>query len=170
MRFAVPVGLSLVLTSPALAFEAELEIEIPQLSVAEYHKPYVAAWLERPDRSVVTTLALWYDVNNPKDEGDKWLKDLRQWWRRVGREIAVPIDGVTGATRPPGTHAIGGEATELALAELPEGEYTLVVEAAREVGGRELLKIPFTWPIAAPQSLKAQGDSELGDVSLVLKP
>mgnify|MGYP006187899689 CR=1 FL=1 len=32
------------------------------------------------------------------------------------------------------------------------------VEAAREVGGRELLKIPVTWPAkGAPQSGKAQG-------------
>ena len=159
-----------MLASPAMAFEAELQVEIPQLSVAEYHRPYIAAWLERPDRTVVTTLALWYDINNPKGEGDKWLKDLRQWWRRVGREIAVPIDGVTGATRPPGTHAVGINVTQLPLAELPNGEYQLVVEASREVGGRELLKIPFAWPITSPLSLKAQGESELGNVVLNLKP
>ena len=52
--------------------------------------------------TVVTTLALWYDLDNPKDEGDKWLKDIRQWWRRVGRDVEVPIDGVTSATRAPG--------------------------------------------------------------------
>jgi len=170
MRLAVPLGLSIMLASPAMAFEAELQVEIPQLSVAEYHRPYIAAWLERPDRTVVTTLALWYDINNPKGEGDKWLKDLRQWWRRVGREIAVPIDGVTGATRPPGTHAVGINVTQLPLAELPNGEYQLVVEASREVGGRELLKIPFAWPITSPLSLKAQGESELGNVVLNLKP
>ena len=33
-----------------------------------------------------------------------------------------------------------------------------VVEAAREVGGRELVKIPFTWPAKAPQSGKAHGN------------
>src|SRR5680860_181976 len=170
MRLAVPLGLSIVLASPAVAFEAKLQVEIPQLNVAEYHRPYLAAWIEGADRSVVTTLALWYDLNNPKNEGDKWLKDLRQWWRRVGREITVPIDGVTGATRPPGTLAVGIDVTQLPLAELPEGEYQLVVEAAREVGGRELLKIPFAWPIASPLSLKTQGESELGNVVLELKP
>jgi hypothetical protein len=170
MRLAVPLGLSFVLASPAVAFEAELEVEIPQLSVAEYHKPYFAAWLERPDRTVVTTLALWYDINNSRSEGDKWLKDLRQWWRQVGRETAVPIDGVTGATRPPGTHTVGINSTQLSLAELPEGEYQLVVEVAREVGGRELLKIPFAWPITSPQSLTAHGESELGTVVLALMP
>ena len=56
------------------------------------------------------------------------------------------------------------------LAKLPPGEYTLVVEAAREVGGRELVKIPFTWPAKAPQSGKAQGSSEIGAVTLAVKP
>ena len=170
MRVIVPFGVSLILAAPALSFEAELEVEIPRLSVAEYHRPYLAAWIERPDRSVVTTLALWYDLDNPKDEGDKWLKDIRQWWRRVGRDVEVPIDGVTSATRAPGTHAIGVDLTEPPLAELPDGDYTLVVEAAREVGGRELLTIPFAWPIASLQTLKAEGKNELGDVVLELKP
>lgn len=167
-RAVILFGVSMILAAPAFAFEAKLEIEIPQLRVAEYHRPYLAAWIERPDRSVVTTLALWYEVANAKNEGDKWLKDLRQWWRRIGREVAVPIDGVTGATRPPGTHAIG--IAEQPLAELPAGEYQLIVEAAREVGGRELLKIPFAWPVQTPQSLKAEGESELGGVVLELKP
>ena len=57
------------------------------------------------------------------------------------------------------------------LAKLAPGQYTLVVEAAREVGGRELLKIPFTWPAkGAPQSGKAQGSTELGAVTLTVKP
>jgi hypothetical protein len=45
-----------------------------------------------------------------------------------------------------------------------------VVEAAREVGGRELLKIPFAWPATAAQSLDAQGKTELGKITLVLTP
>ena len=32
------------------------------------------------------------------------------------------------------------------LAQLKPGQYAVVVEAAREVGGRELLRIPFQWP------------------------
>lgn len=170
MRVIVPMGLSVVLAAPAFAFEATLQVEIPQLSVAEYHRPYLAAWIERPDRTVVTNLALWYDLQNPKNEGDKWLKDLRQWWRRIGRELAVPIDGITGATRPPGTHAVAVDFSERPIKELPAGEYYLLVEAAREVGGRELVKIGFDWPPKPPQTLKATGDSELGAVVLELKP
>ena len=60
--------------------------------------------------------------------------------------------------------------TKGALKSLPAGQYTLVVEAAREVGGRELVKVPFTWPATAAQTAKASGISELGTVSLVAKP
>jgi hypothetical protein len=55
------------------------------------------------------------------------------------------------------------------LAGLSPGSYTLVVEAAREVGGREMLTIPFEWPAKA-QTLSAQGKTELGKVGLVVKP
>jgi hypothetical protein len=54
------------------------------------------------------------------------------------------------------------------LGKLPPGDYTLVVEAAREVGGRELLKIPFKWGSASTG--QAQGSSELGLVTLASKP
>ena len=42
------------------------------------------------------------------------------------------------------------------LQNLPQGEYHLVVEAAREVGGREILRIPFQWPIRSAESLKVK--------------
>ena len=44
----------------------------------------------------------------------------------------------------------------------------LVVEAVREVGGRELLRVPFTWPQASSGS--AQGSTELGAITLTIKP
>jgi len=101
--------------------------------------------------------------------GTKWLPDLRQWWRRTGRELSVPVDGVTGATRAPGTHTASFVAGQAPLGSLAAGKYKLVVEAAREEGGRELVDIPFEWPAAAAQPLKVQGKSELGVVTLTPK-
>ena len=58
-----PLLLSLVLLStPLMAAELDIRIEIPRLQVAEYHRPYVAVWLERPDQSHVANLAVWYDL------------------------------------------------------------------------------------------------------------
>src|SRR5262245_14601602 len=94
----------LLIGSSAAAFGAELNLKltIPRLDVAEYHRPYVAVWVENQDQSTAAQLAVWYQTDTKKEDGTQWLKDLRQWWRRGGREQQMPIDGVTGATRPAG--------------------------------------------------------------------
>ena len=100
----------------------------------------------------------------------KWLKDMRQWWRRGGNALTVPVDGVTGATHAPGEQVLEFSNGKAPLGTLPAGNYKLVVEAAREVGGRELLSVPFTWPPKKAESLSAKGSSELGAVTVLLKP
>lgn len=168
-RFLLAFPALALSAAPAMAANLTLNITIPQLKVAEYHKPYVAIWVETPDQAAVANLAVWYDVKKAKDEGETWLKDLRQWWRRSGRELDLPINGVSGATRAPGVQTVSFDG-KTALGKLPAGQYTLVVEAAREVGGREVLKIPFQWPPKGLQTGKAQGVSELGAVTLTAKP
>ena len=155
---------------PAGAAEMNLKIEVPTLNVAEYHRPYLAAWIERADQSVAANLAVWYDLKKKDKEGEKWLKDMRQCWRRSGRKLQMPVEGILGATRAPGEHKLNFGSSKGPLAGLAPGEYVLMVEAAREVGGRELVKLPFQWPPKAEQVVRAQGSSELGAVSLDLKP
>ena len=95
-----------LMAGPALAADLELSLEIPRLTVAEYHRPYVAVWIENQDKTAVKTLAVWYDVKLKNQEGQKWLKDMRQWWRRAGRDMSLPADGVSAATRAPGKHQV----------------------------------------------------------------
>src|SRR3954464_16037496 len=91
-----------VVAGPALSAEATLKIQLPRLDIAEYHKPYVAAWLEKAsDHSFAGNVALWYDVDKRNNGGAKWLKDMRSWWRKNGHG-APAVDGVTGATRSAG--------------------------------------------------------------------
>ena len=156
--------------SPALAADLELNIEIPRLTVAEYHRPYVAVWIERPDKTAVKTLAVWYDVKLKNQEGQKWLKDMRQWWRRAGRDMSLPADGVSAATRAPGKHQVVFKGGAAPLGNLPAGQYNIVVEAAREVGGVEVVRAPFQWPPKARTTSSAKGTSELGAVSVTVKP
>ncbi|MCI0919397.1 DUF2271 domain-containing protein [Pseudomonas stutzeri] len=169
MRKSLLLPLAL-LSSPLMAAELQVTVEIPRLQVAEYHRPYVAIWLEKPDQSHVADLAVWYDMKMKDNEGQKWLKDLRQWWRRSGRSLEMPVDGISSATRAVGSHALSFDSDKAPLRDMPPGDYRLVVEAAREVGGRELLRVPFSWPASEQQSHQAQGESELGAVSLTLKP
>lgn len=153
----------------ASASELSVAVEVPRLEQAEYHRPYVAVWIEREDQTVATNLAVWYEVGNRK-EGTKWLNELRQWWRRSGRDQTFPIDGVTGPTKPVGTHQLKFTGDKAPLGSLAAGKYKLVVEAAREAGGREVVRVPFEWPAKSAQSLTGKGSSELGTVALNLTP
>lgn len=170
MRSLLTVAATGFLFTPAYAADMKVTVEIPRLTVAEYHRPYVAVWLERPDQSFVGNLAVWYDLKMKDREGTKWLKDMRQWWRKSGRELTMPVDGISGATRAPGVHEVSFTGQADALAGLAAGEYQLVVEAAREVGGRELLRLPFTWPPQASADETAKGEHELGLVSISINP
>lgn len=168
MRHVLPLVLT-GLVPTVHAADLQLRIEIPKFAVAEYHKPYVAAWIERDDGAVVSTVALWYEVRARNNEGEKYLKDLRQWWRRAGRDLKVPADGITGATRTPGEQQVVVSEGKGPIPKLAAGSYKLIVEAAREGGGRESVALPFTWP-ASGALAKAQGKEELGVVSLDVAP
>jgi hypothetical protein len=154
---------------PALPAELTLRVQLPRMDIAEYHRPYLAAWVENAaDQSWAGNVALWYDLNKRDNGGAKWLKDMRSWWRKSGHDTAV-VDGITGATRGAGEHAIDLLAART-LAALPPGHYEVVVEAARENGGREVLRVPLDWPVKTPQSARAQGQGELGAIAIEARP
>lgn len=170
MRISYSFMLGAAFTAPAMAADLNVKVEIPRLTVAEYHKPYVAFWIEGADQTFVRNLAVWYDLKMKNNEGTKWLKDMRQWWRKSGRDLQMPVDGLSGATRAPGEQQLSFNGAKSSLDKLPAGEYALVVEAAREVGGRELIRVPFQWPPKTLQKTQAKGEHELGNVSIELKP
>jgi hypothetical protein len=167
IRMSRLLPLLVLAAGAANAADLTLNVEIPQLPVAEYHRPYVAIWIEDANQSIAANLAVWYQV---RGDHTKWLPDLRQWWRRGGRDLKVPVDGLTGATRPVGQHLLKFDASQAPLAGLKPGQYALVVEAVREVGGREALRLPFEWPIKKPERASAKGSKELGAVALTLNP
>jgi hypothetical protein len=169
LRYSIALSLPLI-GSTAMAAELALKLELPQLNVAEYHRPYVAVWLENPEQKVVANLAVLYDVKKKDNAGTKWLKDMRQWWRKSGRELAMPVDGVSGATRAPGEATLTFSGARAELDKLPAGQYQMVVEAAREAGGRELVRMPFQWPPKTASSVAGKGKEELGALAVQLKP
>ena len=155
---------SLVLIAGALATPAAagtVTVTVPRVAVAEYHRPYVAAWLEPAGGGAARTVALWYDLKKRGNEpGTKWLADLRTWWRKGGRNLSLPADGVSGATRAPGAYRIP------LPADLRPGAYVLHVEAARENGGRELVSVPIAVPL---KNASGAGRTELGAVSVTVR-
>jgi hypothetical protein len=170
MKLSHSLALTLPLVSGwTVAADLTVKFDLPQLNVAEYHKPYVAIWIERADQSVASTLAVLYDVKKRDNAGTKWVKDLRTWWRKAGRDITLPMDGVSGATRAAGTQTLTFPAARAGLDKLPAGDYRLVIEAAREAGGRELVRVPFTWQPNGKVAASASGKEELGAVSVAVQ-
>jgi hypothetical protein len=162
MRLSTSLALTGIIAAPATAATIDLTVTIPQLKVAEYHKPYVAVYVEQPGGTVAPkTLAVWYDQGKRNNAGTKWVNEMRGWWRKSGRTMKLPADGVSGATRAPGPAKI-----TLDTGDLPAGKYELVVEAAREGGGREAVRLPIS---LAGGTAKASGKDELGAISAIVK-
>ncbi|CAM2069195.1 DUF2271 domain-containing protein [Sulfidibacter corallicola] len=152
--------LLVLLGSPAPAAEGvRVEIVIPQLDARPYHRPYVAIWLETTERKGVHTLAVWH-------EQDEWLKDMRQWWRKLGRSKEPPYDAVSGATRKPGSYRVLWNGLDAEGRPLPAGEYYLNVEAAREEGGRDFLRQKVVLGGDKPQHYTLTGRGEIGEVHI----
>lgn len=155
-------GLGATLMSTSFAEKIEIELMVPELDVPTYHQPYVAIWLETTDRKGVETLAVW-------QEQDIRLKDIRQWWRKIGRNGEPSYDGVTGATRKPGAYQVVWD-SEQSQAEIPAGEYYLCLEAAREAGGRDFFKQKIQLGADEAQQFRIPGKLELGDIQLTITP
>lgn len=139
------------------AQDVSIELELPAIGSGQYKRPYVAVWVEKSgERRALTTVAVWH-------EDKKWLKDIRRWWRKAGR-YKPDVDGVTGATRPPGSYQLQWQA-QGAEGQALSGEYLILLEASREHGNRTLLKQVVTLGSGAQEYRIPAGD-ELGPVTI----
>lgn len=139
-----------------------LTIDIPRIDARPYHRPYVAVWLEDADRKGVKTLLVWH-------EQEEWLKDLRKWWRSLGRDGKPPYDGVSGATPKPGDFKFRWEVRDPNGSPIKPGAYTLHFEVARENGGREYLSQEVQLGHAKTQTYTLQGEVEIGKISIAIQ-
>jgi hypothetical protein len=150
---------ALLAAAPARANEGTVTFELPRQTVSTYRKPYVAIWLQTENRKQVEVYDVFYDQ---AAAGKRWLPTLRTWWRRGGRAMSLPASGVSRPTRGPGQYKISMGS----LRSLPPGRYAVVVEAVREKGGREVVKVPFQWQPGKSITAKAEGSTELGTVAV----
>ncbi|MDX3772742.1 DUF2271 domain-containing protein [Chromatiaceae bacterium AAb-1] len=152
---------SLLWHSSSVAAGTEIQLEIPAIETAQYHRPYVAIWVENEQQQPVKLITIW-------QEKPDWLKDLRRFWRKIGRSNPQLVDAMTGATRRPGSYTLIWDGKDDKGADLPAGTYTLLVEAAREQGGRSLQKLDFALP-GNGQVLEVAAESELGALKLTVR-
>lgn len=143
-----------VISSFATAGEThyEVELEVPDQAVSDYRRPYVAVWVADTKNKPVQVLALWY-------QDERWLNDLRHFWRRVMRSESVDVDGVSGATRKPGIYNLHWDGKNSAGEQVARGGYKLCAEAAREHGGHTAKCVDFeVGEGSISQTLRLEGE------------
>ena len=134
----LPVTVTLVVGAlfalPAYTAELQISVEIPQLKVAEYHRPYVAVWIEAPSETLVSVLGVWYQSGRK----EKYLAELSRW--SATGASATALDTVSSATRTPGDYQLVWDGTDLDGARVPTGDYVICIESAREHGPHSLIR------------------------------
>jgi FAD:protein FMN transferase len=122
------------------------EINRPDDEKGRYRRPYVAVWVEDGEGMPVRTLALWVSMGGSGPF--QWLPDLKRWFKsEQDRKAAEKKDiffTVSRPTRPPGKYKVIWDGKDNHGKQLPGGDYTLTVEAAREHGTYQSMRKQIT--------------------------
>lgn len=97
--------------------------------------PYIAVWVEDSTGDLVDTIALWFLQST---KGERWLSDLIRWSSVDGSSTTV--DTISSATRTPGDYSLVWDGTDTTGVSVPDGDYFICIEAAREHGPYSLIR------------------------------
>ncbi|AWR85287.1 DUF2271 domain-containing protein [Meiothermus taiwanensis] len=101
-----------------------------------YRRPYVAVWIENAQGLPVRTLAVWFEQSR---KGPRWLNELRRWYHN--NELN---ETVSGPTRMPGRYTLSWDGKDDKGNPMPQGDYYVCVELAREHGPYQLFREKVT--------------------------
>ncbi|MCA0297370.1 MAG: DUF2271 domain-containing protein [Actinobacteria bacterium] len=122
--------------------------------------PYIAVWVEDASGALVRTISLWHLQAGQ----DRWLSELHRWYA-----ASNGVDTTSGATRAPGTYDLTWDLSGSDGTAVPDGTYTLCVEASREHG-------PYSLVTGAVKidgkalTQKLDGNGELSAVAISFQP
>ncbi|RYG07225.1 MAG: DUF2271 domain-containing protein, partial [Chitinophagaceae bacterium] len=119
-------------------YELSISFELNAIT-GNTHRPFAAIWVENANKQPVRNLALWYNKT-------KWVPDLRNWYRINGESFKADkgkYASVTGATRSPGKYTIKWDGKDNNGNYVPQGNYTLMIESAKEQGTDEIIRQPM---------------------------
>ena len=142
----------------------QFEIAKPQDS-RRYRRPYVAVWIEDKDGLAVKTLSLFLMQNIP---GPRWYRDLRRWYaddqlRQLVDEKDL-IETVSKPTRNPGKYRVTWNGNDDNGKQVKPGEYSILIESAREHGSYQLIKHKFNLSQSFEKTLRS--NSEISSASI----
>ena len=150
---------SLVAGAPWPAgFAVTIDYEIPPIAANPYRPPYMAVWITDENRQLIRTLMLLGD-------SPRWLEENYVWWRRFGRKTPEVVATVAKPSRAPGRYSVVWDGRDDAGKPVPQGRYTVHIEAAREHGGHAYESAPLDLGKAASAQALPPRD-EIGRVQL----
>ncbi|GEA08215.1 hypothetical protein KUL42_29760 [Alteromonas sp. KUL42] len=143
-----------------------IDVALPMFDIADYRGPYVSVWISDDKNRLVKSLAL-------RGTSERWLSELRTWWRRVGRKEAGRnseslIDGFSGATKKNTPLHIAWDGLDDYGNTVIDKPLVLHVEVAREHGGRSYEKVSFAID-GLTQPIEVKGDNEIASIKLSAK-
>jgi hypothetical protein len=128
--------------------------------------PYIAVWVETPDGALVQTVSLWYKARDAR-----YLDHLKRWYNAESTLLDAGgpdnIAAISSATQAPGSYQVVWDGTDVNGVPVAQGDYVLVVEAAREHGPYQLASAPMTIGADAFE-LTLDDNGELSGVSAAL--
>ncbi|MES2375874.1 MAG: DUF2271 domain-containing protein [Bacteroidota bacterium] len=142
-------------------YELVIKLELREIEQIRVHSPYVAIWVVDKDKKPVRNIALWY-------RKPKYLQDMGSWYDVYYSKLTdgdASISSTTSATRPAGKYTIkwDGKNDRGELVKL--GNYTLMIEIAREHGTHQLMSqdINFSKPV---KPILLKGNPEVTGVGI----
>ena len=137
-----------------------MDYTIPRLRERIYNRPYVAVWIADANGLPLQDLLL-------LGGQDRWANNNSVWWRHTGGRGLRGNYNVTRPTRGPGDYQLVWDGKDAAGNSLPEGDYVLNVEAARQDGGHDYVAQPFTVKQGTSQ-YQNPGQGEVGPFRFTL--
>ena len=151
--------------SPAVAGSMVISFTYTHGPVGKVEPPYVAVWVENAQGELLHTIALFFEQTR---RGGRWLDHLDNWYagdvERINAGGADTARTISSATRPPGDYAVMWDGFAQGV-QLPQGDYFIAIEAAREDGPYSLIREPFQLTGALAQT-QLPDDSELSGATV----
>jgi thiamine biosynthesis lipoprotein ApbE len=150
-------------------FEMAINFEInrPEAEPGRYRRPYVAVWIEDKDGFPVRNLLLW--VSQGGSGPFQWIPDLKRWYRddQVRKKVDKTelVLTMSRPTRPPGKYSVAWDGKDDHGKPLPAGSYAVCIDAAREHGTYQGIRLPVTLA-DRPFSEELQGNVEIRSASV----
>ena len=123
-------------------------------------RPYVAVWIEDSNGNEVKNLVLWM-----RKRKSKYLRNLSRWFRKMKNNKVDFIYSLSSPTKSPGDYKVAWDGKDDSGKLLPQGEYYVCVESAREHDYYQLVREKVIIS-NQPFSKVFKGEKELGDVQV----